>query len=94
VPLHAYDTDFADLNGDGRIDVIKAAAGALLVRFNTKDGLGPVQRLPVISPYDSVVDPGAWYVRFEDINGDGLADVVWLTDEWMKWTSTETVCST
>jgi RHS repeat-associated protein len=84
VALTGPETVFVDLNGDGRTDVLQAAADALLVRFNTKDGLGPIQRKPLIDPYNVGVDPGNPYLRFEDFNGDGLVDVAWLTDEWMK----------
>jgi RHS repeat-associated protein len=84
VPLSGPDIVFADINGDGRTDILRAAADNLLVRFNTKAGLGPVQRMPLIDPYNVNVVPGNSYVRFEDLNGDGLVDVVWLTDSWMK----------
>jgi RHS repeat-associated protein len=75
---------FVDLNGDGRTDVVQGAAGALLVRMNGPEGLGPVRRRPQISPVDAVVEPGSPYVHFQDLNGDHLADVIWCQDEWMK----------
>jgi RHS repeat-associated protein len=84
VPFGGPGTVLADLNGDGRTDVIRGGATNLLVNFATKTGMGPTQVLPVISPSDVNVEPGLPTVRFTDINGDGLSDVVWLTDAWMK----------
>jgi hypothetical protein len=84
VPLAGPDVVFADINGDGRTDVLQASSDGLLIRFNSKDGLGPVQRKPAIDPYNVDVVPGDPYVRFEDLNGDGLVDVVWMTNDWMK----------
>jgi RHS repeat-associated protein len=84
VPLNGPDVVFADINGDGRADVLQAAADALLIRFNSQNGLGPVTRKPLIDPYNVGVDPANSLVRFEDLNGDGLVDVIWLNNEWMK----------
>jgi RHS repeat-associated protein len=84
VPFSGQDTVIGDVNGDGRMDVLQGAADALLVRFNGAAGLGAVVRLPMISPSDLNVEPGARDVQFTDFNGDGLLDAVWLTDEWMK----------
>jgi RHS repeat-associated protein len=84
VPLSAPDTVFADLNGDGCTDVIQGAFGAIRVRWGSRTGLSPVVRLPQIAADDATVEPGREDVRFVDVNGDGLADVVYLTDNWAK----------
>jgi YD repeat-containing protein len=84
VPLHDPAWVLADVNGDGRTDAIQARTNGISVRFNGIAGMGPPISLPAISPLDVEVQPGATNVRFHDMNGDGLVDVVWLTDSWMK----------
>ncbi|HVZ75623.1 MAG TPA: FG-GAP-like repeat-containing protein [Polyangia bacterium] len=84
VPISGSNVVLADLNGDGRIDVVRGGTGGLLVNFNTKNGLGPTVTAPQISPSEAFVEPGSNNVRFVDFNGDGNADVVYLTDAWMK----------
>jgi YD repeat-containing protein len=84
IPLHGTGVVLADLNGDGRTDVIRGAAGGILVTFNTKSGLAPTVRLPQISAAEAAIEPGNANVRFADFNGDGLADVEYLTDGWLK----------
>jgi YD repeat-containing protein len=84
VPLHDAAWVLADVNGDGRIDAIQGRTGGVSVRFNGIAGMGPPTSLPAISPSDVEVQPGATNVRFHDMNGDGIVDVVWLTDAWMK----------
>ncbi len=84
VPLSAPDTVFADINGDGSTDVIQGAATSIRIRFGSRTGLAAAVTLPRISAEDAVVEPGDSAVRFVDMNGDGLADVVYLTDAWAK----------
>jgi RHS repeat-associated protein len=84
VPLGGPGVVLADLNADGRTDVIRGSATNLMVNFASKTGMGATQVLPRISASDVNVEPGLATVRFTDVNGDGLADVVWLTDSWMK----------
>lgn len=84
VPLHGVDVQFADVNGDGAIDVLKSGAGTVRLWLNSNRGLLPVRRLPAISPGDADVEIGNPNLRFEDINGDGLADAMYMTDEFVK----------
>jgi RHS repeat-associated protein len=83
LPLHGAGV-LADLNGDGRTDLIRGTAVGVLVNLATATGMADTLSLPRISPSDVGVEPGAANIRFADINGDGLSDVVWLTDAWMK----------
>jgi YD repeat-containing protein len=84
IPIHGPGAVLADLNGDGRIDVVRTRGSAISVNFGGVGGLGPTLALPAISASDVAVVPGDPQVRFVDVNGDGLADVVWVTDAWMK----------
>ncbi|HVR18816.1 MAG TPA: toxin TcdB middle/N-terminal domain-containing protein, partial [Polyangiaceae bacterium] len=45
---------------------------------------GPEVNRPPLDLANIGVEPGASSVRFSDVNGDGLVDAVWLTDDWMK----------
>ena len=84
VPLTGSGVVFTDLNGDGRTDVVRPSTNGIFVNFQTPAGLGPTTSLPPISPDDITVVPGASNVRVHDVNGDGLADFVWLADGWIK----------
>lgn len=74
----------ADLNGDGRTDVMEAVTGGIRVRRATAAGLAVPFVVGPVSASDPYVEPGQPGVLVVDYNGDGLADVVWLTDAWMK----------
>lgn len=84
VPLHDAAWVLADVNGDGRTDAIQGRTSGISVRFNGVAGMRPPTSLGPISPGNVEVQPGAPNVRFHDMNGDGIVDVVWLTDGWMK----------
>jgi RHS repeat-associated protein len=84
VPLAGGGVVLADIDGDGRTDVIEAVTRGITMRRGVAGGLGPAAFLPPISAVEAHVEPGAASVRFLDANGDGLADAVYLTDDWMK----------
>jgi RHS repeat-associated protein len=84
VPLAAQGMVLADVNGDGRTDVLESVTSGLRLRQGTAQGLGPAIYLPALADASPNVEPGAENVRFTDMNGDGLVDAVWLTDAWMK----------
>lgn len=84
VPLRGSGVVVTDLDGDGRADVLRAAASGSQVWFNSARGFRPSRFLPPVSAADVQVELGADNVRVVDVNGDSLADVVWLTDAWMK----------
>ncbi len=75
--------ELADLNGDGRTDSIRGYADGLLVQFNGEGALDTAVLRPLIDATNPVVAPGSENVRFGDVNGDGLADVMWLASEWI-----------
>jgi hypothetical protein len=84
VPIHDGAWVLADVNGDGRTDAIQGRTGGISVRLNGPTAMNaPISR-PPISETDVEVQPGGKDVRFLDANGDGLVDVIWLTDAWMK----------
>jgi RHS repeat-associated protein len=84
VDLGGGSTVLADIDGDGRTDVIEAVTGGITMRRGVPLGLGPPAFLPPINAAEAYIEPGVTGVRFLDANGDGLADVVYLTDAWMK----------
>jgi len=84
VPLKDADAVLCDVNADGRIDVVRAGTTGLIVYMNGPNGFASPRSLPPISAADSSLQVGQKNVRFLDVNGDGVVDVVWLTDAWMK----------
>jgi len=85
IPLAANDTMLADINGDSRTDVFRATFyGTTLAMGGDLALAAPVSR-PLISPDgDTHLEPGDDNVQLHDVNGDGLADAVWLADPYMK----------
>ena len=84
IGLRAPDAVLVDLNGDGRVDVVRPRGSGVSVNFGGPTGMGPTLSRPALSATDAAVEPGRPEVRFIDVNGDSLADVVWMTDAWMK----------
>ncbi|HTE53483.1 MAG TPA: FG-GAP-like repeat-containing protein [Kofleriaceae bacterium] len=81
VPLASV--TIADLDGDYRMDVLQVAGSMMQVRMGGPAGLdAPVVR-PAIDPTRSFIQPGNAATRFNDINGDGLVDVVYLASSAM-----------
>jgi RHS repeat-associated protein len=74
----------ADLNGDGRADVVEAVTGGMRIHRAAAAGLGPAFYVGPISSADPSVELSSPGVKMLDWNGDSIADVVWMTDSWMK----------
>jgi RHS repeat-associated protein len=73
-----------DVDGDGRTDVVQGTATGLRVWFNGPTGVrGPVSRPHIAG--NGNLEPGRPNVRFTDINGDGLVDVAWITDDSLAY---------
>ncbi|WP_224362737.1 FG-GAP-like repeat-containing protein [Hyalangium versicolor] len=81
LPLFNDSTFFADLNGDGRVDVVRTGSESLSVRWNRASGLSASVTRPGID--GAILMPGP-NVRFHEVNGDGLADAVQLGSGWYK----------
>ena len=70
--LNASSYAFGDVNGDGRSDLLLASGGHLRVRLNEGTQLGAV--LPALGPPG--LTPQTPGIEFQDMNGDGLLDIV------------------
>lgn len=74
----------ADLDGDYRMDVLQPSGTTnILVRMGIDSGLAPSVRLAAIDPVRTYVAPGNSATSFPDVNGDGLADAVYLSSNAM-----------
>jgi len=67
-----------DVDGDYRMDVLSAAGSAMQLRMGGAAGLAAPIARPAIDPTRAFIQPGNPATSFSDINGDGLADVVYL----------------
>jgi hypothetical protein len=73
------DLAFADMNGDGNLDVVIANHQAPYISILLGDGTGRLSPAPG-SPFDVHSNPHPHGVVAADFNGDGSPDVV--TDSW------------
>jgi RHS repeat-associated protein len=81
LPLFNDFTFVADINGDGRPDVVRKASETISIRYNRPTGLAASITRPAID--GQLLMPGP-NVRFHEVNGDGLADVVHLGSGWYR----------
>lgn len=73
----------ADLDGDYRMDVLQVSGSSMPVRMGSEAGLGTPVLMGAIDPARPAVAPGNSATSFPDINGDGLADAVYLSSSAM-----------
>jgi RHS repeat-associated protein len=83
LPLPGPGVAHADLDGDGRTDVLEDVTGGVRVTFGGAAGMQAPQTLPAINPGQPWIVPGAANVRIVDVNGDGLADAVFVGETFM-----------
>lgn len=79
--LHEFDhiyasTDFADLNGDGRIDLVYTPSGAKKAEFFLNTGRRDGGGLPIFEPAGSAPVAGWMACRIVDLDGDDVSDLV------------------
>lgn len=77
VPLSSVTV--TDLNGDYLMDVLSVSGSSMQVRFGTLTGIATPVLRGAIDPARSFIAPGNAATSFPDINGDGVADVVYLS---------------
>jgi len=78
--------EFADLNGDGLVDILRSDSGMNAAWLNT--GSGWVEDDTWASPVRFMDSNGKWTgVRIVDVNGDGLPDIVSSIDDRSSGTS-------
>jgi RHS repeat-associated protein len=68
----------ADIDGDYRMDALSVSGTRTQVRLGGLDGLGEPESRPAIDAARSYIRPGASGTSFPDINGDGIADALYL----------------
>ena len=106
------DVSLADMNGDGLADLVRLRQGDIKYwpgRGDGSFGTGPLACAGGTFSEDSHVamsdspfytDPGGTALRLDDVNGDGLADLVhvrfkevdvWLNIDGAKWTQRRTL---
>jgi hypothetical protein len=74
---HIYaSTDFADLNADGRLDMLYVPSGANKAEFFLNTGQRDGGGLPIFAPAGECRVTGWMAARVVDLDGDGAADVV------------------
>lgn len=74
---HVYaSTDFADLNGDGRVDLVYVPSGNNQAQFYLNTGRRDGGGLPIFEPAGSAPVKGWMACRVVDLDGDGALDLV------------------
>jgi hypothetical protein len=74
---HTYaSTDFGDLNGDGRVDLVYTPSGANKAEFFLNTGRRDGGGLPIFEPAGSAPVVGWMACRIIDLDGDGAWDLV------------------
>jgi len=71
----------ADVNGDGRLDVVGFASAGVYVALNTGSGLGPATRWVSGFGTSAGWQTGHHPRTLADVNGDGRADVVGFSSD-------------
>ncbi|MDF3604901.1 FG-GAP-like repeat-containing protein [Paracoccus sp. DMF-8] len=75
----------ADVNGDGRADVVGFGHAGVLVALSTGDGFGQVRRWTTEDDFRVANWDSTRHVReVADMNGDGMADLVWIDDHGIR----------
>jgi hypothetical protein len=66
----------ADLDGDGKADLASVDGTSDRVSVAFGNGDGTFQAAPVVPFGTDPISPGAFFVRAEDMNGDGILDLI------------------
>ena len=74
---HIYmSVDFADFDGDGRVDLVYARRGARAVQVFLNTGRRDAGGMPIFTPSSEISVSGWEACRAVDLNGDGALDLV------------------
>jgi RHS repeat-associated protein len=68
----------ADVDGDQRMDVLAPYGSQIQLRIGTAAALSAPVTRPAIDPSRTAIQPGNAATSFYDLNGDGLADAIYL----------------
>lgn len=73
---HYMACDFADMNGDGRVDIVRTRRFSKSAEFFLNAGRRDSMGMPIFTPGGSVPVPRWQPVRAVDLNHDGVCDLV------------------